>query len=193
MSESRPPNLPAWAGVETEPFRVFRLTNFEAQSATDGELLGALWRVLTEMACRDKSGVVVEHLRHQADLAEAMLPPRAERPPAPKRHSWRRYASYSPAPDVEYQSPETDADAPRPAQAKTPAVDDALNTNEVLDGAVLPEEDVPPRQRTDRKLQEARIKDALEDAFEQDAKYKHEADLFDAELMAAAEHERGEG
>ena len=35
MIEPRPPNLPGWAGVETKPFRAFRLTNFEAQRLTD--------------------------------------------------------------------------------------------------------------------------------------------------------------
>ena len=195
MSESRPPNLPAWAGDETEPFRAFRLTNFEAQRLSDGQLLGAFLRCTVEMLSRDLSGAVVEHLRHQADLAEIMLPPRAERPPAPKRHPWRRYASYSPAPDEEHQpSPETDADAPRPAQDKTPSVDAALNTNEVLDGAVLPEEDTTPGQRRDRKFEDEQIRDAMEDEFEKDTAYRREAEQFEADqaarLMALADHER---
>ncbi len=71
---------------ETEPFRIFRLTNFQARSATDGELLGVFLRRIVEMATWDQSGAAIDHLRHQADLLEAMLPPRAERPPAPKRH-----------------------------------------------------------------------------------------------------------
>ena len=75
---------------EDEVFRAFRLTQFEAQRLGDGQLLGAFLRVITEMLSRDQSGAVVALLRHQADLAEAMLPPRAERPPVQKRHPWRR-------------------------------------------------------------------------------------------------------
>ena len=79
MSETRPPNLPGWAGDETEPLRAFRLTNTEAQRLSDGELLGVFLRCIVEMAARDQSGAAIEHLRHQADLLEAMLPPRADR------------------------------------------------------------------------------------------------------------------
>jgi hypothetical protein len=57
---------------ECEVFRAFRLTNFQAQSATDGELLGAFLRCIVEMATRDQSGAAIEHLRHQADLLAAM-------------------------------------------------------------------------------------------------------------------------
>lgn len=49
---------------ETEPFRIFRLTNFQAQSATDGELLGVFLRCIVEMATRNQSGTAIEHLRH---------------------------------------------------------------------------------------------------------------------------------
>ena len=58
---------------EDEVFRAFRLTQFEAQDLSDGQLLGAFLRVIAEMLSRDQSGAVVEHLRKQADLAEALL------------------------------------------------------------------------------------------------------------------------
>ncbi len=106
---------------EDEPLRVFRLTNFQAQSATDGELLGAFLRVIVEMLSRDQSGAVVEHLRHQADLAETMLPPRAARP-APKPYSWRRY-SYRLDPTF---------DDPVPAKDKAVETDVALASGEAL-------------------------------------------------------------
>ena len=75
---------------EDEVFRAFRLTQLEAQRLGDGQLLGGFLRFVVEMLSRDQSGAVVEHMRHQADLAEAALPPRAERPPVQKRHPWRR-------------------------------------------------------------------------------------------------------
>ncbi len=181
---------------ETEPFRIFRLTNFQAQSATDGELLGAFLRCIVEMATRDQSGAAIEHLRHQADLQEAMLPPRAERPPAPKRHPWRRYASYSPAPDEEGRhSPAETEKAGLPTKDKTVAVDAALDTEEVLDGAVLPQDDEPPVKPRDHKYEDEKIRDAMEDEFEKDAAYRREAEQFEADqaarLMALADHERG--
>ena len=185
MSESRPPNLPAWAGDETEPFRAFRLTNFEAQRLSDGQLLGAFLRCTVEMLSRDLSGAVVEHLRHQADLAEIMLPPRAERPSAPKRHPWRRYASYSPAPDEEGRHSPAEAEkACQPTKNRTVAVDAALDTDEVLDGAVLPQDDEPPVKPCDHKYEDEKIRDAMEDEFEKDAAYRREAEQFDADLEA---------
>ena len=191
------PTISGWAGVETEPFRAFRLTQFDAATATDGELLGAFLRCIVEMATRDQSGAAIEHLRHQADLLEAMLPPRAERPPAPKRHPWRRYASYTPSPVEEGQpSPEEAEKQEQPAKDKTVAVDAALDTEEVLAEAVLPDDDESPDEspfdRPDRKLQEQRLRDAVEDEFEKDADYRREADQFEADLLALVEgHEGG--
>ncbi len=191
------PTISGWAGVETEPFRAFRLTQFDAATATDGELLGAFLRCIVEMSSRDQSGAVVEHLRHQANLAEAILPPRAERPPAPKRHPWRRYASYTPSPVEEGQpSPEEAEKQEQPAKDKTVAVDAALDTEEVLAEAVLPDDDESPDEspfdRPDRKLQEQRLRDAVEDEFEKDAAYRREADQFEADLLALVEgHEGG--
>ena len=46
---------------EDEVYRAFRLTQFEAQRLSDGQLLGALLRVIVEMLSRDQSGAVVEH------------------------------------------------------------------------------------------------------------------------------------
>jgi hypothetical protein len=194
MSENRPPNLPPWAGVETEPFRVFWLTNFEAQSATDGELLGAFLRCTVEMLCRDRSGAVVEHLRHQADLAEAMLPPRAERPPAPYRHPWRRYASYSPTPDKEGRPSPAEAEkADQPAKDKTPTVDKALDTDEVLDGAVMPEDDeAPPGTQRDHKYEEELQAEAQERDAELSEKYRREDEELDAALLAHLEGNGGQ-
>ncbi len=189
---SRPTSIPSWSGVETEPFRIFRLTNFQAQSATDGELLGALLRCIVEMATRDQSGAAIEHLRHQADLAEAMLPPRAERPPAPRRHPWRRYASYSPRPDEEGRSSPAEAEKQeQPAKDRTVAVDAALDTEEVLDGAVLPQDDEPPVKPRDHKYEDEKIRDAMEDEFEKDAAYRQETSRFEAELIALADGHGG--
>ncbi len=140
------------------------------------------------MASRDQSGAVVEHLRHQADLAEAMLPPRAERPPAPKRHPWRRYASYSPAPpEAGRPSPAEAEKQEQPAKDDTPAVDKALNTEELFAEAVWPDDDESPVERPDHKLQEQQLRDAVEDEFEKDAAYKREAEQFEADLLALVE------
>ncbi len=187
------PTISGWAGVETEPFRAFRLTQFDAARATDGELLGAFLRCIVEMATRDQSGAAIEHLRHQADLLEAMLPPRAERPPAPKRHPWRRYASYTPSPVEEGQpSPEEAEKQEQPAKDKTPAVDEALDTVELLAEAVPPDDDESPFDHPDSKLQEQQLRDAVEDEFEKDAAYRREADQFEADLLALVEgHEGG--
>ena len=68
---------------EDEVFRAFRLTQFEAQDLSDGQLLGAFLRVIVEMLSRDQSGAVVAHMRHQADMAEVMLRHHA---PSGRRH-----------------------------------------------------------------------------------------------------------
>lgn len=191
MSGNRPPNLPPWAGDETEPFRVFRLTNFEAQSATDGELLGALHRSTVEMLCRDQSGAVVALLRHQADLAEAMLPPRAERPPAPDWHSWRRYASYSPTPDEEGRPSPAEAEkADQPAKDITPTVDKALETairtGQTIADVEADPDDAPPGVPVDHTWERQKIQDAIEEAAEAEAEHKREAAQFEADLVARA-------
>ncbi len=191
------PTISGWAGVETEPFRAFRLTQFDAATATDGELLGGFLRCIVEMLSRDQSGAAIKHLRQQADLAEAMLPPRAERPPAPKRHPWRRYASYTPSPVEEGQPSPAEAEKQeQPAKDKTVAVDTALDTDEVLAEAVLSDDDESPDESPfecpDRKLQEQRLRDAFDDEFEKDAAYRREDEQFEAGLLELLEgHEGG--
>jgi hypothetical protein len=160
---------------EDEVFRAFRLTQCEADQLTDGQLLGGLLRFVTEMLSRDQSGAVVAHMRHQADLAEAMLPPRAERPPPPQWHPWRRYIyRLDPA-----------FDDPVPAKDKAVETDVALASGEALDGAEFHDgDDEPIPEQPDRQLVEARIKDALDDVFETDAEARREAERFEAELLA---------
>ena len=58
--------------IESEVFRAYRLTRSGIEQMTDGERLGALLRVIEEMVVNDQSMVIVEHLRHQADLLAAM-------------------------------------------------------------------------------------------------------------------------
>jgi hypothetical protein len=160
---------------EDEVFRAFRLTQCEADQLTDGQLLGGLLRFVTEMLSRDQSGAVVELLRHQADLADAMLPPRAERPPPPQWHPWRRY-TYRLDPAF---------DDPPPAKDKAVETDVALDTGEALDGAEFHDsDDEPIPEQPDRQLVEARIKDALDDVFETEEGIRREAERFEAELLA---------
>ncbi len=169
---------------EDEVFRAFRLTQFEAQRLSDGQLLGALLRVITEMLSRDLSGAVVEHLRHQADLAEAMLPSRAERPPPPQWHPWRRY-TYRLDPAF---------DDPVPAKDKAVETDVALASGEALDGAEFYDgDDEPMPEQPDRQLIEARIADALDDVFETEEGIRREAERFEAEMIALVDDGGGDG
>jgi hypothetical protein len=160
---------------EPEWFRAFRLTQFEAQRLSVGQLLGVILRCIVELLCRDQSGAVVALLRHQADLADAMLPPRAERPPPPQWHPWRRYIyRLDPA-----------FDDPVPAKDKAVETDVALASGEALDGAEFNDSDdeqIP--EQLDRQLVEARIADALDDVFETEEGIRREAELFEAELLA---------
>jgi hypothetical protein len=75
--------------TETEVFRAFRLGNFGAQRLNNGELWAVFQHIADKMVAGDQSAVVIGQFRHQADLLEAMLPPRAKRPDPPE-YSWRR-------------------------------------------------------------------------------------------------------
>lgn len=125
-----------------------------------------------------------------------MLPPRAERPPAPKRHPWRRYiyrldpVNPNKRGEAWHRNIAVDEDKKR-APDVTTAVDKALDTDEVLDGAVLPDHDEPSVKPRDSKLQEQRLRDAIEDEFEKDAAYRREASQFEAELIALADGQSG--
>ncbi len=148
---------------------------------SDGQLLGGLLRFVVEMLSRDQSGAVVSHLRHQATLAEAMLPPPEERPPALQRHPWRRYV---------YRQDPADDDPPRPARDKTPTVDVGLVSGAALDGAEFhdgDDEDLP--EQLDRKLIESRVADAIDDALESDAEARRSAERFEAEMIALVSDE----
>jgi hypothetical protein len=160
---------------EDEVFRAFRLTQCDAQELGDGQLLGGFLRFVVEMLSRDQSGAVVEHLRHQAALAEAMLPPRAERPPAPRRHPWRRYT---------FRIDPADDDPPPPAKDRATTTDAALESGEALDGCEFNDDDEPAPDRPDRKLIEARMEDALEEVFETEDDIRREAERFEAEWLA---------
>ncbi len=165
---------------EDEVFRAFRLTQCEADQLTDGQLLGALLRIVTEMLSRDQSGAVVEHMRHQADLAEAMLPPRAERPPAPRRHPWRRY----------HYRLDPAFDAPVRVKNTTPTVDVALASGEALDGDEFhdgDDEKIP--EKLDPQLIAARVEDAIDSALETDAAGRRAAELFEADIITLVSHE----
>jgi len=166
---------------EDEVFRAFRLSQLEAAALTDGQLLGALLRVVTEMLSRDQSGTVVEHMRHQADLAEAMLAPSAERPPMPPWNPWRRYV---------YRMDPADDDPVR-VKEKTPTVDVALASGEALvDGDELnagDDEKIP--EKLDPQLIAARVEDAIDDALETDAAGRRAAELFEADMIALVSHE----
>jgi hypothetical protein len=161
---------------EDEVFRAFRLTQCEARDLGDGPLLGGWLRFTTEMLSRDKSGAVVAHLRHQADLAEAMLPPRAERP-EPQGHPWRRYR-YRMDPAF---------DDPVKAKNKEVATDVALKSGEALDDAEFfdGDDEILP-ERLDPQLIAARVRDAVDDVFEKDAQTRRSAELFEAEMIALA-------
>jgi len=165
---------------EDEVFRAFRLTQGEAAALTDGQLLGGLLRFVTEMLSRDQSGTVVEHLRHQADLAEAMLAPRAERPPPPPWNPWRRYV---------YRMDPADA-APVRVKNVTPTVDVALASGEALDGDEFhdgDDEKIP--EQLDRQLIAARVEDAIDSALETDAAGRRAAELFEADMIALVSNE----
>ncbi len=160
---------------EDEVFRAFRLTQCEADQLTDGQLLGGFLRFVAEMLSRDQSGAVVEHLRHQADLAEAMLPPRAERP-GWQCHPWRRYR---------YRFDTADDDPAPPAKAETTETDVALASGEALDDSEFFEsDDEQITEQPERQLVEARVKDACEEALETDAESRRAADRFEAEMIA---------
>ncbi len=164
---------------EDEVFRAFRLTQFEAQDLSDGQLLGGLLRFVVEMLTRDQSGAAVQHLRHQADLAEAILPPPAERPPPPQRHPWRRYPYR--------MDPAFDDPAP-PAKAEATATDVALASGEALDGAEFYEsDDETIQEQPERQLVEARVRDALDDVFETEGEIRREAERFEADMIALAQ------
>jgi len=165
---------------EDEVFRAFRLTQCEADQLTDGQLLGGWLRFTTEMLSRDQSGAVVEHLRHQADLAEAMLPPRAERPPPPPWNPWRRYV---------YRMDPADA-APVRVKDKTPTVDVALASGEALDATEFHHgDDEPIPEQLDPQLIAARVEDAIDDALETDAAGRRAAELFEADMITLVSHE----
>ncbi len=162
--------------IRTEPewFRAFRLTQFEAQRLSVGQLLGVISRCIVELLCRDRSGAVVALLRRQADMAEAMLPPRAERPPAPNWNPWRRYV---------YRMDPADA-APVRVKEKTPTVDVALASGEALDGAEIPfGDDEQVSEQLDRQLIAARVEDAIDDALQTDAEGRRAAELFEADMI----------
>ncbi len=169
--------------IRTEPewFRAFRLTQNEAQNLSDGQLLGVISRCVVELLCRDLSGAVVALLRHQADLAEAMLPPSAERPPAPVWNPWRRYV---------YRMDPADDDPVR-VKEKTPTVDVALASGEALvDGDELnagDDEKIP--EKLDPQLIAARVEDAIDDALQTDAEGRRAAELFEADMIALVSHE----
>jgi len=160
---------------EDEVFRAFRLTQCEADQLTDGQLLGGFLRFVVEMLSRDQSGAVVEHMRHQADLAEAMLPPRVERP-GWQCHPWRRYR---------YRADTADDDQPRPTKARHTATDVALKSGEALDDTQFFEsDDERVEEQPERQLVEARVADAIDEALETDAEARREADLFEAGMIA---------
>ncbi len=159
---------------EPEWFRAFRLNQNEAQNLSVGQLLGVISRCVVELLCRDLSGAVVALLRHQADLAETMLPPRAGRPPAPNWNPWRRYV---------YRMDPADA-APVRVKEKTPTVDVALASGEALDGAEIPfgdDEQLP--EQLDPQLIAARVEDAIDDALQTDAEGRRAAELFEADMI----------
>ena len=166
---------------EPEWFREFRLSQLEAAALTDGQVLGKHMRYVTEMLSRDQSGAAVEYMRHQADLAEAMLAPSAERPPAPNWNPWRRYV---------YRMDPADPDPVR-GKEKTPTVDVALASGEALvDGDDLKDgDDEKLPQHLDPQLIVSRVEDAIDSALETDAEGRRAAEFFEADIIKLYSHE----
>ena len=160
---------------EPEWFRAFRLTQCEAEKLSVGQLLGVIARCIVTLLCRDRSGAVVALLRHQADLAEAMLPPRVERP-GWQCHPWRRYR---------YRADTADDDQPRPTKARHTATDVALKSGEALDDTQFFEsDDEQVEEQPERQLVEARVADAIDEALETDADARRYAELIEADMIA---------
>jgi hypothetical protein len=185
---------------ETEVLRAFRLTKPGIEKMTDGELMGTFNRVVVELSARDKSTVIIEYLRRQADLLETS--PERQAAPRKKKHPWRVYQCGKPqaAKDVfgEKDMPrrihEGKPAKRRPAErSKTLEIDKALDdTAEVMAEAVmtegvLPDEGESPIERHDRKAERERIRDAVEDEMEKGTKQAREQERFESDIIALAE------
>lgn len=146
------------AKQETEVYRAFRLTRAGFEQMTDGEIQGAFQRLIVELVARDKSAVIVEHLRRQADL----LATSKERMAAPrkKKHPWRIYECGKPR-DNTWDQPE-----PKPnGRAKVTAADRSVQRAFAVEDAPFGgENDTTPGTSRDRKFEDAQIADAIEDA-----------------------------
>ena len=164
--------------METEPFRAFRLAGFEAQRLSDGDLLGLFLRCIVELGTRDQSGAAVDHLRHQADLFEAMLPPRAERPPAPKRHPWRQYPR-----DRTRTNTWSDGEPKAEKRPKVMAADKLLINGAAKDSPFGGEDDTTPGKCRDRKYEDEKLTELVEAQTEKEAAFADEEEQLEKDLM----------
>jgi hypothetical protein len=113
--------------IESEVFRAFRLTRSQVEKMPDGELLGALNRVIVEMVVRDQSVVITEQLQKQIDLLVVM--PERQKVPRKKKRAWKFWDYGVP---INYSWGEVDEGRREPSADKTPTVDTAIRTGQVI-------------------------------------------------------------
>ena len=167
--------------IESEVFRAFRLTRSQVEKMPDGELLGALNRVIVEMAVRDQSVVIIEQLQTQIDLLVAM--PERKKVPRKKKRAWRYWDYGVP---INYSWGEVDEGRREPSADKTPTVDTAIRTGQVIADVEADPDDAPPGVPVDHTWERQKIQDAIEEAAEAEAEHKREAAQFEADLVARA-------
>jgi hypothetical protein len=161
---------------ETEVFRAFRLTKSGIEKLTDGELMGTYNRVVVELSARDKSTVIIEHLRRQADLLETS--PERQAAPRKKKHPWRMYQCGKPRDNTWDQGePKTKG------RAKVMAADKTIRQGVAVEDTPFGgEDDTTPGKCRDRKYEDEKIADAIAEATEWEAEKDAEHEREDARI-----------
>ena len=165
--------------IESEVFRAYRLTRTQVEKMPDGELLGALNRVIVEMAVRDQSVVIIEQLQMQIDLLLAM--PERKKVPRKKRRGWRFWDYGVP---INYSWGEVERGVTLPNE--THAVDTAIKRGETIADVEDDPDEEPPGVLVDHTYGRQKIQAAIEDATEAAAEFKREAALLEDEYVALA-------
>jgi hypothetical protein len=178
--------------IESEVFRAYRMTRSGIEQMTDGELLGALNRVVVEMAVRDQSVVIIEQLQMQIDLLLAM--PEFKKAPRKKKRPWK-FWDYGVPISYDWGEYEYEKGRPEPPANRTPTVDTAIKMDmtiddaemdKTIDDAAFEEDDTPPGVRRDHTYEREKVQAAIEEAAKADEESKREDARLEDEAVARA-------
>ncbi len=167
--------------IESEVFRAFRLTRTQVEKMRDGELMGALNRVIVEMAVRDQSVVIIEQLQTQIDLLLAM--PERKKVPRKKKRPWQFWDYGTP---INYSWGEVDEGRREPPADRTPTVDAVIKSDETIADAEDDPDEEPPGVLVDHTWKRQKAEDAIEEAAEADAEFLRKVAEEDADMLAQA-------